>query len=81
MHRPKDLIQLCKYIQKECSESDTLYFRTIKNAEKKYADWLVNSEISNEINPIIKDTDLLYELLKLFAGKLNICIAWIIFFV
>lgn len=69
MHRPRDFIQFCKYIQEECCSTNTLYFRTIKNAEKKYADWLVNSEIANEINPIIKDTDSLYEMLKLFGQK------------
>ena len=33
---PRDLIQFCKYVQKEVSETGTLFFRTIKNAEKNY---------------------------------------------
>lgn len=69
MHRPRDFIQFCKYIQEECISSNQLYFRTIKNAEKRYSDWLVHSEIVNEINPIIKDTDSLFEMLKLFGSK------------
>ncbi|MBR2876234.1 MAG: hypothetical protein IKC01_03780 [Clostridia bacterium] len=69
MHRPRDFIQFCKYIQEECISTNTLYFRTIKNAEKRFSDWLVNSEIVNEINPIIKDTDSLFEMLKLLGRK------------
>ena len=69
LHRPRDLIQFCKCIQKECIETNQLNFRTIKNAEKKYSDWLVRSEIANEINPILKDTDYLYEFLKLLGQR------------
>ena len=69
MHRPRDLIQFCKYVQKESEETGTLYFRTIKNAEKSYGYWLVNSELANEINPILKSTDTLYELLKLLGSR------------
>ena len=66
-HRPRDIIQFCKYIQKEVSETidiRKINFRNIKNAEKSYTYWLVSSELSNEMNPIIKDIDLLFELLK-----------------
>ena len=69
MHRPRDLIQFCKYVQKEASESGDLYFRTIKNAEKSYGYWLINSELANEINPILKDTEPVYELLKLLGSR------------
>ncbi len=65
-HRPRDLVQFCKYIQKEVCETsgcEKITFRNVKNAEKKYAFWLINSELSNEINPIIKDVDTLWELL------------------
>lgn len=68
MHRPRDLIQFCKYVQKETKESNDLYFRTIKNGEKDYCYWLVNSELANEINPILKNTEPVYELLRL-SGK------------
>lgn len=69
MHRPRDLIQFCKYVQKEAAESNDLYFRTIKNAEKDYGYWLINSEIANEINPVLRNTEPLYELLKLLGPK------------
>jgi len=69
MHRPRDIIQFCKYVQKEVKETNTLYFRTIKNAEKKYGNWLVSYELANEINPILKNTDSLYELLKLIGSR------------
>ena len=69
MHRPRDVIQFCKYIQKESQETKNLYFRTIKNAEKNYGYWLVNSELANEINPILKNTDSLYEFLKLLGSR------------
>lgn len=69
MHRPRDLIKFCKCIQEEVIDSNKLYFRTIKNAEKKYAYWLLNSEIANEINPIIQNLDSVYELLKLVGSK------------
>lgn len=69
MHRPRDLIQFCKYIQKQTEKTGKLYFKTVKNAEKEYGYWLVNSELANEINPIVKNTDSLYELLKLLGRK------------
>lgn len=69
MHRPRDLIQFCKFVQKEVIDTNTLYFRTIKNAEKEYGHWLVSSELANEINPILKNTDTLFDLLKLIGSK------------
>lgn len=58
LHRPRDLIKFCKCIQHELSESHPtkISFRTIKNAEKEYCFWLVNAELSNEINPILSLT-------------------------
>lgn len=69
MHRPRDVIKFCKCIQAEVEETEQLYFRTIKNAEKKYTNWLLNSEIANEINPVIHDLDSLYDLLKLIGSR------------
>ena len=69
MHRPRDLIQFCKFVQDEAINTNDLYFRTIKNAEKNYGYWLVNSELANEINPILKDTEALYDLLKLIGRR------------
>ena len=69
MHRPRDVIKFCKCIQEEAIESKCLYYRTIKNAEKKYATWLVRDELANEINPILKTTKPVYELLKRIGSR------------
>lgn len=71
-HRPRDIIQFCKCIQNEIKESPNgtnIYFRVIKSAEKNYTFWLVNSEITNEINPVISNVDVLFELLKVLGRK------------
>lgn len=71
-HRPRDVVQFLKYIQKEVCDSYELRkinFRTIKNAEKQFTSWLLNSELANEINPIIKDINELYELLRKLGGR------------
>jgi len=68
-HRPRDIIQFCKYIQEEVNDTNKLYFRTIKNAEKKYSFWLVKKEISNEINPILRNVEPVFELLKLLGAR------------
>ena len=71
MHRPRDIIKFCKCIQNEImsSESKKINYRTIKNAEKEFCYWLVNAEISNEINPIISNIDELYAFLRTLGSK------------
>lgn len=71
LHRPRDLIKFCKCIQHELAESlpSKISFRTIKNAEKEYCFWLVNAELSNEINPVIPDTEKLFALLRSLGSK------------
>lgn len=71
LHRPRDLIKFCKCIQQELSESQPskLSYRTIKDAEKGYCYWLVNAELSNEINPVIPDTEKLFALLRSLGSK------------
>lgn len=64
--RPRDLIQFCIKIQNECKSSGVLSKESIKNAEKEYSLWLLG-EVENEIAPLIKDTDALYELLRLIG--------------
>lgn len=64
--RPRDLIQFCIKTQEECKSSKKLTHESIKNAEKEYSLWLL-SEVENEIAPIIKDTEALYELLRLLG--------------
>ncbi|MDR2908918.1 MAG: hypothetical protein LBU86_03440 [Oscillospiraceae bacterium] len=69
LHRPRDLVQFCKYIQAEARDSRQLYFRTILNAEKKYSYWLVSSELANEINPILKRVDPVFDMLRLLGSR------------
>lgn len=69
MHRPRDVIQFCKFIQQEVCKTNKLYFRTIKDAEKRFGFWLINSELANEINPILSNTESLYEMLKGLGNK------------
>lgn len=69
MQRPRDLIQFCKCIQHEVKKENDLYYRIIRNAESTFVSWLLKKEIANEINPIVKDTEHLFELLKLIGSK------------
>ena len=64
--RPRDLIQFCIKIQEECKNSRVLSKKSILNGEKEYSLWLLG-EVENEIAPIIKDTESLYELLRLMG--------------
>jgi hypothetical protein len=64
--RPRDVIQFCIKIQDECNSTNTLFFRTVRNAEKEFSLWLL-SEVENEIAPIIINVDALYELLRLMG--------------
>lgn len=70
-HRPRDIIQFCKKIQEETEDFENCEKITstiIKNAEKKFAFWLVSKELANEINPIYNVDDV-YELLRGMGSK------------
>lgn len=67
-HRPRDLVQFCKYVQKEVKESNRFDFRTILNGEKEYSSWLLG-EISNEISAQLKYTKTLYAFLRTLGEK------------
>ena len=64
MHRPRDVIQFCKKIQKEATRRKKLDATTIRTAEREYCTWLVYEELQNEINPVIDNIDDLYQLLR-----------------
>ena len=71
-HRPRDVIQFCKCIQKEIRDTDDcscITYRNIKNAEKVYAYWFLHSEIYNEVNPIIKNIEDIFDLLKSMGSR------------
>jgi hypothetical protein len=67
-HRPRDIIQFCIKVQQQVEDSNSYFFRTIKEAEKEYSLWLL-SELENEIAPRIKHTEDLYELLRLMGQR------------
>ena len=70
LFRPRDLISLLKTLQKEIDKSGTFNETVYKETSKKYANWLVNTEIANEINPVLGD-DYKYviELLRLCGAR------------
>ncbi len=70
LFRPRDLINLLKTLQKEINKSGTFNEQVYIETSKKYANWLVNTEIANEINPVLRD-DYKYviELLRLCGSR------------
>lgn len=69
MHRPRDLIKFCKCIQNKVRSYGYLNYRTIKDAERDFCKWLVNSELANEINPVLGHVAPVYELLRYLSTK------------
>lgn len=70
LFRPRDLISLLKTLQKEINKSGTFNEQVYKETSKKYANWLVNTEIANEINPVLReDYKYVIELLRLCGSK------------
>ena len=66
MFRPRNLIMFCKVLQKEILKAHQLTPYTYRTARREYANWLFNSEIANEINPILKgDFNTVKELLDM----------------
>lgn len=70
LFRPRDLINLLKTLQKEINKNGSFNEQVYKETLKKYSNWLVNTEIANEINPILRD-DYKYviELLRLCGAR------------
>ncbi len=70
LFRPRNLIMLCKVLQKYIIDYEDLNDASYKSAIKVYSNWLVNSEIANEISPILKDDyKSVKELLELCGGQ------------
>ena len=70
LFRPRDLINLLKILQKQIciygSFSEAMY----NDALKKYSNWLVNTELANEINPVLQDDyKFVIELLRLCGSR------------
>lgn len=70
LFRPRDLINLLKTLQKEINKNGVFNERVYKEALKRYSNWLVNTEIANEINPVLKeDYKYVIELLRLCGSR------------
>lgn len=70
LFRPRDLINLLKILQKRICEYNRFDEAIYRAALKKYSNWLVNTEIANEINPILQeDYTHVIELLKLCGSR------------
>lgn len=70
LFRPRDLINLLKILQKTICNYGYFSSSVYKDAMKKYSNWLVNTELANEINPILKeDYKYVKELLRLCGSR------------
>lgn len=70
LFRPRDLISLLKTLQKEINKSGVFNEQIYKETSKKYANWHVNTEIANEINPVLReDYKYVIELLRLCGSR------------
>lgn len=70
LFRPRDLINLLKTLQNSICAKGTLNSSVYSDALKKYSNWLVNTEIANEINPVLgKDYKYVIELLRLCGSR------------
>lgn len=70
LFRPRALISLLKTLQKEINKSGVFNEQIYKETSKKYANWLVNTEIANEINPVLReDYKYVIELLRLCGSR------------
>lgn len=70
LFRPRDLINLLKILQNAICAKGALNSNAYNEALKKYSNWLVNTEIANEINPVLgKDYKYVLELLRLCGSK------------
>lgn len=59
-----------KTLQKEINKSGAFNEQIYKETSKKYANWLVNTEIANEINPVLReDYKYVIELLRLCGSR------------
>ncbi len=70
LFRPRDLISLLKTLQREILRNGQFNEAVYTETLKKYSNWLVNTEIANEINPVLReDYKYVIELLRLCGSK------------
>lgn len=70
LFRPRDLIKLLKTLQAGICDTGKFNSSVYTQAIKKYSNWLVNTEIANEINPVLReDYKYVIELLRLCGSR------------
>lgn len=70
LFRPRDLIKLLKTLQEGICNNGSFNSSVYSQTLKKYANWLVNTEIANEINPVLReDYKYVIELLRLCGSR------------
>lgn len=70
LFRPRDLINLLKILQKGICDYAEFNRAMYNDVLKKYSNWLVNTELANEINPILQnDYKYVIELLRLCGSR------------
>ena len=70
LFRPRDLINLLKTLKNEIITCGDFNENVYRQTSKKYSNWLVNSEIANEISPVLgKDYKHVIELLRLCGSR------------
>lgn len=70
LFRPRDLIKLLKTLQSNILNKRMLNSAVYGDALKRYSNWLVNTELANEINPVLQgDYSYVIELLRLCGSR------------
>lgn len=70
LFRPRDLINLLKILQEGICKNGKFDDAVYNEVQKKYSNWLVNTEIANEINPVLRgDYKYVIELLRLCGSR------------
>lgn len=70
LFRPRDLINLLKILQKQIGVYGVFNSAMYRDTLKKYSNWLVNTELANEINPVLQsDYKYVIELLRLCGSR------------
>ena len=67
-YRPRDIIQFCISIQNSIRRFNKLSEESFLEGEKDYSLWFL-SEITNEISPVIRDTETLFAMLRTLGGQ------------
>ena len=68
-YRPRDIIQFCIHTQDAAAKIGNINRHCVQNAEKAYSAWLLD-ELSNEIAPVLGQTNPLFAFLRTLGNGL-----------